>query len=293
MTRFVKLALSLSRETQRGLATTYKQQRNPQGYLEPLGVLSSSRSMGHNKLDQAFPHGPSIDLQACTSRETSQMIPKNLIAKKPKNSQAGTRRRSVGRRNTQESRRGVSPKAVDLVEKVLLMPDVKEDVCKELDKWVASEGKFSIVYVKQALQVFKQEKHWNRIIQVSKWMLHKGEGKTLRTYEVLLQALDMHKSVEEAEAVWENDILKSPWSIPSRLVSYVLAMFERHHKPIEVIKLFTRMEQSGRNMDRDSIMRVAKAYEQAGFLEMKKQIVQKHNLLLQDDGETPGDNGTS
>ena len=69
-------------------------------------------------------------------------------------------------------------------------------------------------------------------------MLHRGEGKTLRTYEVLLEALDMQKYETEAEKVWKNEILKSSWSIPSRLVSYALDMFDRHHKPLEVIKVF-------------------------------------------------------
>ena len=69
-------------------------------------------------------------------------------------------------------------------------------------------------------------------------MLNRGEGKTLRTYEVLLHALDMQKHLTEAERVWKNDILKSSWSIPGRLVSFALDMFERHRKPREVIKVF-------------------------------------------------------
>ena len=44
--------------------------------------------------------------------------------------------------------------------------DEKEAVWKELDMWVESEREFSIAYVKQALQAFKQEKHWSRVIQV-------------------------------------------------------------------------------------------------------------------------------
>lgn len=68
--------------------------------------------------------------------------------------------------------------------------------------------------------------------------MQKEEGKTLRTFEVFLKALDMHQRTDEAEAVWKNDILKNSWSLPTRLVAYVLAMFERHHKPLEVIKVF-------------------------------------------------------
>eukprot|EP00250_Pteridium_aquilinum_P016680 c23236_g4_i2 orf=331-861(+) len=168
---------------------------------------------------------------------------------------------------------------------VLVLPDAKEEVCKELDKWVTSEEKFPIAYVKQAIQVFEREKHWSRVIQVSEWMLQKGEGKTLRTYEVLLKALDIHHRIDESEAVWKNDILKTSWSIPTRLVAYVLTMFERHHKPLEVIKLFTEME-DGRNMDRKSIRRAARAYEQEGFLEMKKQLLLKYKLPLKNNRET-------
>ncbi|MCO5594480.1 hypothetical protein L7F22_048511 [Adiantum nelumboides] len=78
--------------------------------------------------------------------------------------------------------------------------------------------------------------HCLKFLQISDWMLRKGEGKTLRTYEAFLKALDMNQRVDQAEAVWKNEILKSSWSIPTRLVTYVLAMFERHQKPLEVIK---------------------------------------------------------
>lgn len=196
-------------------------------------------------------------------------------------------------RATQDPRRGISPKALDLIEKVLELPDVKDKVCKELDKWANSEEKFPIAYVKQAMQVFEREKNWSKLIQVSEWLVQKGEGKTLRTFEVFLKALDMHQRKEEAEAVWKNDISTKSWSIPSRLIADVLAMFERHHKPMEVIKLFMKMEDSGRNMDKNSVRRVARAYKQEGFLEMKKQLLHKYNLPLEDEQEPVEDHTVS
>lgn len=50
---------------------------------------------------------------------------------------------------------------------MLVLPDVKEEACKELDKWAISEGKFPIAYIKQAIQVFEREKNWSKIIQVT------------------------------------------------------------------------------------------------------------------------------
>lgn len=175
--------------------------------------------------------------------------------------------------------RNISPKAVDLVKKVLIMSDVKEEVYKELDKWLAFEQTFPIKHIKQALKVFKREKDWKRVIQISKWMLSKGQGKTIDTYKDLMVALDGQGRMDEAEHIWENKILKSSMSIPNKVVSYALAMLERHNKPIEVIKLFTSMEESGRKLDSYSVIRAAMACKEAGFLEKQQQLLRKYNLF--------------
>ncbi|MCO5560927.1 hypothetical protein L7F22_014547 [Adiantum nelumboides] len=176
---------------------------------------------------RSFSSQSSINFQAIKTKETA----KNRT--NPSHLQRATRKKSA-RTLSQDLRYGISPKAVELIEKVIKLPDA-EAVCKELDNWTL-EGKFPIAFVKQAMQVFEREKQWNRLIQISDWMLKKGEGKTLRTYEAFLKALDMNQRVDQAEAVWKNEILRSSWSIPTRLVTYVLAMFERHQKPLEVIK---------------------------------------------------------
>lgn len=277
MRRFAKMTASLPS----------KQQPSPSPSSQTYSLLrfplqNSETTVGGPK------RSSNIDLQACRTRESSIIKPNSSPNQICSSRQRVPKKQSI-RRSTQDSRHGISPKAMDLIEKVLVLPDVKEEFCKELDKWAISEGKFPIAYVKQAMQVFEREKNWSRIIQVSEWLVQKEEGKTLRTFEVFLKALDMHQRIDEAEAVWKNDILKNSWSIPTRLVTYVLAMFERHHKPIEVIKLFTKMADSGRNMDKKSIKRVARAYEQEGFLEMKTQMLLKYNLPVKDEQESVED----
>lgn len=233
---------------------------------------------------RGFASQSSIGLQATKTKEITK---KNQT--KVSHCERATRKKSA-RTISQDSRYGISPKAVELIEKVLVLPDVDEEVCKELDRWTV-EGKFPIAYIKQTMQVFEREKRWNRLIQVSEWMLKRGEGKTLRTYEAFLKALDMDGRVDQAEAVWKNEILKRSWSIPTRLVTYALTMFERHHKPLEVIKLFTKMEDSGRNMWKESIRTVARAYEQQGFIEMKKQVLLKYKIPLKEtEASTTGRN---
>ncbi|KAH7423931.1 hypothetical protein KP509_12G081600 [Ceratopteris richardii] len=220
-----------------------------------------------------------IDMQESRSKENISKIHKSASRQK-------SMRKKSARTSSQDARYGISPKAVELVEKLLASPDV--EIRQELDKWIISEGKFPVAYIKQAMQVFEREKNWNKLIQVSEWMLNREEGRTLRNYEAYLKALDMNKKVDQAELVWKNEILKSRWSIPTRLVSYALAMFERHQKPLEVIKLFTKMEDNGRSMDKKSIRRVARAYEQEGFLEMKKEMMLKYNIPLKSDSEISG-----
>lgn len=46
------------------------------------------------------------------------------------------------------------------------MPNEKEAVYGELDKWTAWESEFPVIAVAKALNILKQRKQWKRVIQV-------------------------------------------------------------------------------------------------------------------------------
>jgi len=81
--------------------------------------------------------------------------------------------------------------------KIVTFSNVKEDVYGGLDAWCAWELEFPLVTIKKPLKLLQEEKQWRRVIQVSKWMLSKGHGRTMGTYELLLQAFDEEGRVEK------------------------------------------------------------------------------------------------
>ncbi|TYI63580.1 hypothetical protein E1A91_D09G028500v1 [Gossypium mustelinum] len=78
----------------------------------------------------------------------------------------------------------------------------KEEVYGALDLFIAWELEFPLITVKKALKILQNEQEWKRIIQVIKWMLSKGQGRTMGTYFTLLNALAEDGRLEEAEELW-------------------------------------------------------------------------------------------
>ncbi|KAG0587980.1 hypothetical protein KC19_2G206600 [Ceratodon purpureus] len=140
------------------------------------------------------------------------------------------------------NRKGSFAKARKLVDIISEVPSDKEEIYGALDAFVAWELEFPIVAIKKAMQFMAEAQQWKRVIQVTKWMLSKGQGKTLGTYTLLLQALDFEGRVEEADALWEKLLTEHEDTTPRMMFTVVIAMFERHNQPkrlLQVKSLFT------------------------------------------------------
>lgn len=68
-------------------------------------------------------------------------------------------------------------------------------------------------------------------------MLSKGQGKTLGTYHLLLEALDQEGRVEEADTLWEKILTENEAYTPRMFFTSVIAMFERHNNPKRVLQV--------------------------------------------------------
>ena len=82
--------------------------------------------------------------------------------------------------------------------------------------------------------------------QVAKWMLGKGQGATMGTYDSLLLAFDMDQRVDEAEALWNMILHTHKRSISKRLFSRMISLYDHHDmkdKIIEVIHFFMFLQQ--------------------------------------------------
>ncbi|XLR22574.1 hypothetical protein S83_050474, partial [Arachis hypogaea] len=74
--------------------------------------------------------------------------------------------------------------------------------------------------------IFKKDK--NKIVQVIKWMMSKGQGNTMETYGQLIRALDMDHRVEEAHKFWQTKIATNLHSVPWQLCHLMIAVYYRN-----------------------------------------------------------------
>ncbi|KAI3959544.1 hypothetical protein MKX01_025060 [Papaver californicum] len=167
-------------------------------------------------------------------------------------------------------------KALKLVHIISELPNEKEAVYGALDKWTAWETEFPLIAAAKALRILRQRSQWSRVIQVAKWMLSKGEGLTMGTYDTLLLAFDMDGRVDEAESLWNMIVHTHTRSISRRLCSRMISLYHHHHMPDKVIEVFADMEELGVKPDEDTVRRVVRAFQELGQEEKEKLFINKY-----------------
>ncbi|KAH1208378.1 Pentatricopeptide repeat-containing protein, chloroplastic [Glycine max] len=165
------------------------------------------------------------------------------------------------------------------VEKLVYkLPNEKEAVYGALDKWTAWETEFPVIAVSKALKILRKRGHWVRVIQVAKWMLSKGQGATMGTYDTLLLAFDMDKRVDEAESLWNMIIHAHMRSVSKRLFSRMISLYDHHNMPDKIIDVFADMEELRLKPDEDTVRRVARAFRELGDEEKRKLVIKQYGL---------------
>lgn len=171
---------------------------------------------------------------------------------------------------------GSGQKALNLVRIICGLPNEKEAVYGALDKWTAWETEFPLIAAAKALKILRNRNQWHRVIQVAKWMLKKGQGATMTTYDTLLLAFDMDRRVDEAESLWNMILRTHTRSISKRLFSRMISLYDHHRMPELVIEVFADMEELGVRPDEDTVRRVARAFREQGQEDKKKLVLQKY-----------------
>ncbi|TKY71914.1 Pentatricopeptide repeat-containing protein [Spatholobus suberectus] len=169
-------------------------------------------------------------------------------------------------------------KALTLVRTVYKLPNEKEAVYGALDKWTAWETEFPLIAVAKALKILRKRGQWVRVIQVAKWMLSKGQGATMGTYDTLLLAFDMDQRVDEAESLWNMIIHAHMRSVSKRLFSRMISLYDHHDIPDKIIEVFADMEELRVKPDEDTVRRVAKAFRKLGQEEKRKLVIKRYGL---------------
>ncbi|KAG7542292.1 Pentatricopeptide repeat [Arabidopsis thaliana x Arabidopsis arenosa] len=171
---------------------------------------------------------------------------------------------------------GSGQKALNLVRMLSGLPNEKEAVYGALNKWVAWEVEFPIIAAAKALQILRKRSQWHRVIQLAKWMLSKGQGATMGTYDTLLLAFDMDQRADEAESLWNMILHTHTRSIPRRLFARMIALYAHYDLHDKVIEVFADMEELKVRPDEDTARRVARAFRELGQEENGKLILRRY-----------------
>lgn len=171
---------------------------------------------------------------------------------------------------------GSGHKAMNLVRIVSGLPNEKEAVYHALDKWIAWELEFPLIAAAKALTFLKKQRQWVRVIQVAKWMLSKGQGTTMATYDAVLLAYDQEGRLEEAESFWNMILHTHMRSISKRLFSRMISLYDHHDMPEKIIEVFADMEELGVKPDEDTVRRVSQAFEKLGQEDKKSMVIHRY-----------------
>eukprot|EP00850_Spirogloea_muscicola_P014319 SM000102S09177 [mRNA] locus=s102:65971:67726:- [translate_table: standard] len=159
------------------------------------------------------------------------------------------------------------------------LPNVKDEVYGALDLWCAFELDFPLLALKRALSLLHQQQQNKRIIQVCKWMLSKGQGRTLGTYQMMLEAYDAEGRLVEAEEMWARIVEESKESVPRFLFARMMAMYSLREKHTDVLKVFFTMEELGIRPDEAMVKKAANAHTELGHPERAAAVVQRYPAI--------------
>jgi len=174
------------------------------------------------------------------------------------------------------TKRGIVSKGARLVNCVKELSSVKEEVYSALDSFIAWDLEFPLIAVKKALKTLQAEKEWKRIIQVTKWMLSKGQGKTLGNYFVLLNAFAEEGRIEEAEELWTKLLMENLENMPRVFFARIITMYERNNMTEKLFEVFADMEELGIKPDYSTVLRVAKIFRELGMLDKYDKMLEKY-----------------
>ncbi|KAF4361703.1 hypothetical protein F8388_026393 [Cannabis sativa] len=185
---------------------------------------------------------------------------------------------------------GTVSKSAKLVKSIKEVSNVKEEVYGALDSFIAWELEFPLITVKKAIKILEDQKEWKRIIQMSKWMLSKGQGRTMGTYFRLLNALAEDGRLEEAEELWAKLFSENLESTPRMFFNKMLAIYYHrglHDKMFETAPdgamrssdqtfIFADMEELGIRPNVAIVSMMGKVFQQLGMLDKYDKLNRKY-----------------
>ncbi|XP_076921165.1 pentatricopeptide repeat-containing protein At4g21190-like [Bidens hawaiensis] len=171
---------------------------------------------------------------------------------------------------------GTVSKSLKLVECIKGLSNVKEEVYGALDSFIAWDLEFPLITVKKALKSLEHEKEWKRIIQVTKWMLSKGQGKTMGSYYLLLYALAEDGRIDEAEELWTKLFSDNLQSMPRIFFDRMISIYYKRDMHDKMFEVFADMEELGIRPTVSIVNIVGDVFQKFGMLEKYQKLKKKY-----------------
>lgn len=171
---------------------------------------------------------------------------------------------------------GTISKSLKLVECIKGLSNVKEEVYGALDSFIAWELEFPLITVKKALKILENEKEWKRIIQVTKWMLSKGQGRTMGSYFTLLNALSEDGRLEEAEELWLKLFSDNLESMPRIFFQKMISIYYHREMNDKMFEIFADMEELGIRPTVPVVTMVGNVFQKLGMLNKYQKLNKKY-----------------
>lgn len=171
---------------------------------------------------------------------------------------------------------GTISKSAKLVTCIKGLSNVKEEVYGALDSFIAWELEFPLITVKKALKTLENEKDWKRIIQVTKWMLSKGQGRTMGTYFLLLNALAEDGRLDEAEELWTKIFLDHLEGTPRIFFDKMISIYYNRGMHEKMFEIFADMEELGVRPNVSIVSMMGNAFQKLGMLDKYEKLKKKY-----------------
>lgn len=171
---------------------------------------------------------------------------------------------------------GTISKAAKLVNSIKELSNVKEEVYGALDSYVAWELEFPLITVKKALKTLEFEQEWKRVIQVTKWMLSKGQGKTMGSYFTLLNALVEDDRLDEAEELWTKLLMQYMESLPRRFFDKMISIYRKRDMHEKMFEIFADMEELGLRPSISVVSMIGEAFKELGMIDKYQKLHAKY-----------------
>ncbi|XP_075478325.1 pentatricopeptide repeat-containing protein At4g21190 isoform X2 [Primulina tabacum] len=175
-----------------------------------------------------------------------------------------------------KKRIGTISKSLKLIECIKGLSNVKEEVYGALDSFIAWDLEFPLITVKKALKSLENEKEWKRIIQVTKWMLSKGQGRTMGSYYTLLNALAEDERLDEAEALWGTLFSENLESMPRIFFQRMISIYYHRDMHDKMFEIFADMEELGVRPTMPVVNMVGDVFKKLDMLDKYQKLNRKY-----------------